>query len=354
MNKVNIDQLAVEALKKFKNPDDIQFGKTLVPGMVHCAFSNGQWGDISLVPYQALKIDPAAKVLHYAQEIFEGLKSYKNENGEVFLFRPEMNAQRFNYSARRMGMPELPESIFMESVETLIKYSHHTFTTQINDSFYLRPFMYGDEPQLGVKPSSTYQYYLIGGPAGNYFTRPSVKVRVETEAHRASSKGIGSAKTGGNYAASMASSLVTNKAGYDQTLWLDPIESEYIEELSGMNFFAVINGVLTTPELRGSILHGITRESLLAIAQNMGIKVEERQISIKTLMDQIDNKECTEVFASGTASVLTPIEALMLGDREAFVQYPHGEISLKLKAYLQNLQTGRSEDPFGWRHQVSL
>lgn len=354
MNAINIDPKAVEALKNFKNPDDIQFGKTLVPGMINCTYSDGKWGESSFIPYQALQIDPAAKVLHYAQEIFEGLKSYKNETGDVFLFRPEKNAQRFNYSARRMGMPELPENIFIESIETLVKYSHHTFTTGINDSFYLRPFMYGDEPQLGVKPSSTYQYYLIGGPAGNYFTRSSVKVRVERDSHRASSKGIGSAKTGGNYAASMASSIITKEEGYDQTLWLDPNESKYIEELSGMNFFAVINGVLTTPELRGSILHGITRESLLAIAEKMGVKVEERKMSISTLMDQIDSKECSELFASGTASVLTPIEALKLGDREAFVANPSGVLSLKLKEYLQNLQTGRSEDPFGWRHQVLI
>jgi branched-chain amino acid aminotransferase len=214
--------------------------------------------------------------------------------------------------------------------------------------------MFGDEPQLGVKPSSTYQYYVIGGPAGNYFTKTSVKVRVEKESHRASSKGIGSAKTGGNYAASMAANKVTNDPNYDQTLWLDPVYGEYIEELSGMNFFAVIDDVLVTPELNNSILHGITRASLLELAQSFGIKVSEKKISINELMDQIDNGNCTELFASGTASVLTPIECLRLDERESFVKYPSGNISLKLKDSLQKLQTGRSEDPFNWRRQVHL
>ena len=354
MKDISIDQKAVEALKSFRNPSDIQFGKTLVPGMIRSIYKDGKWSPLSLIPYEKIQIDPAAKVLHYAQEIFEGLKSYKNEDGNVFLFRPEKNAKRFNFSARRMGMPELPEEMFINSIETLVRYSHHTFTTGINDSFYLRPFMFGDEPQLGVKPSSTYQYLLIGGPAGNYFTKKSVKVRVEKESHRASSKGIGCAKTGGNYAASMEAHIKTNKADYDQTLWLDPTESKYVEELSGMNFFAVINGVLTTPNLGNSILHGVTRESLIEIAKKMGVETQERQISIYELMEQIDNGECSELFASGTASVLTPIECLMLDGKVSTVKFPEGDVSVKLKKYLQELQTGRSEDQFNWRYKVDL
>jgi len=354
MQEVKIDSQAIDNLKGFKNPQDIQFGKTLVPAMIRATYKDGKWSPLEMVPYQKILIDPAAKVLHYAQEIFEGLKSYKNEEDEVFLFRPLENAKRFNFSATRMGMPKLDHETFMLSLETLVKYSHHTFTTDIADSFYLRPFMFGDEPQLGVKPSSTYQYYLIGGPAGNYFTKPNVKVRVEHQSHRASAHGIGSAKTGGNYAASMSASFETSKIGYDQTLWLDPTHSEYIEELSGMNFFAVIDGVLTTPKLTDSILHGITRASLLELAKSMGVEVIEKSISINELMDQIDNKECTELFASGTASVLTPIECLMYKGREATVKSPEGDFSLKLRKRLQEIQTGRCEDPFTWRHQVRL
>ena len=354
MNNISIDQNAVEALRNFTNPSDIQFGKTLVPGMLKSTYSDGQWSPLELMPYQKILLDPAAKVLHYAQEIFEGLKSYKNEKGEVFLFRPDKNARRFNFSARRMGMPEFPEEMFINSLEALVRYSHHTFTTDINDSFYLRPFMFGDEPQLGVKPSSTYQYILIGGPAGSYFSRPSVRVRVEKESHRASSKGIGCAKTGGNYAASMEASIVTKEAGFDQTLWLDPAESKYIEELSGMNFFAVINGVLTTPKLGNSILHGVTRESLLTIANHMGVETQERHISITELMEQLDRGECTEMFACGTASVLTPIECLMLDEKISTAKHPEGDLSKKLKKFLQELQTGRSEDQFDWRIKVNI
>jgi branched-chain amino acid aminotransferase len=214
--------------------------------------------------------------------------------------------------------------------------------------------MFGDEPQLGVKPSSTYKFYLIGGPAGNYFTKPSVNVRVEDKSHRASAHGIGSAKTGGNYAASMAASIETEKENYDQTLWLDPTHNEYIEELSGMNFFAVINGELHTPKLTDSILHGITRASLIELARSMDIKTVERSISINELMDQIDSDICTELFASGTASVLTPISSLMYKKRVSSVKCPNGSLSMELRNTLQMIQTGRSVDSFNWQHQVNL
>ena len=354
MSTIEIDQTAIENLKNFTPPNDIIFGKTLVPAMIKCSFENGKWSNLEMLPYQKILIDPAAKVLHYAQEIFEGLKAYKNEEEKVFLFRPFENAKRFNFSATRMGMPSLDENLFVEAIETLVKHCHHFFTTDLGDSFYLRPFMFGDEPQLGVKPSSTYQFYLIGGPAGNYFTKPSVNVRVESESHRASAHGIGSAKTGGNYAASMAASIKTAEVKYDQTLWLDPTHSEYIEELSGMNFFAIINNELVTPKLTDSILHGITRASLLDLAKNMNINVIEKSISINELMDQIDSGECTELFASGTASVLTPISSLMYKDRVSNAKSPNGDLSLKLRENLQKIQTGRAVDPFNWRHEVKI
>lgn len=352
MSNIMIDQKAIDNLKNFSPPDEILFGKTLVPAMIRCSFENGKWSDLEMVPYQKILIDPAAKVLHYAQEIFEGLKAYKNDSERVFLFRPFENAKRFNFSATKMGMPQIDENIFIQAIETLVKHSQHFFTTEIGDSFYLRPFMFGDEPQLGVKPSSTYQFYLIGGPAGNYFTKSSVNVRVEDKSHRASAHGIGCAKTGGNYAASMAASLETAKVNYDQTLWLDPTHSEYIEELSGMNFFAIINNELVTPKLTDSILHGITRASLLELANSMNIKTQEKSISINELMDQMDNGECTELFASGTASVLTPISSLMYKGRVAKAQNPNGKLSLELKDKLQKIQTGRTDDPFKWQHEV--
>lgn len=354
MQSISIDQQAVKSLQDFKNPEEIRFGKTLVPAMLKVRYEAGQWNDAKLIPYGKIQLDPAAIVLHYAQEIFEGLKSYKNDDGEVFLFRPRENAKRFNLSAIKMGMPQIPEDLFVATLETFVKYSHHSFTTGLGDAFYLRPFMFGDEAQLGVRPSETYEYYLIGGPAGNYFTKASVQVRVEQKLHRASANGIGSAKTGGNYAASMAASITTKNQGLDQTLWLDPVHGKHIEELSGMNFFAVIDNVLVTPKIGESILHGITRASLIEIAQFMGMKTEQRDISITELMDQIDSGVCSELFASGTASVLAPISSLHLGERVSTTKNPSGLLSLKLKEFLQNLQTGRSEDPFNWRHKVEL
>jgi branched-chain amino acid aminotransferase len=346
-------QQALSNLKNFQPPETIQFGKTLVPAMVRSIFKNKEWTPLELIPYGPLQIDPAAKVLHYAQEIFEGLKSYKNPSGDIFLFRPYDNAQRFNYSANKMAMPELPEDFFIESLRLLVSNCQQFHTTHLADAFYLRPFMFGDEPQLGVRPSTSYQYYVIGGPAGNYFTNASVKVRVETKSHRASSKGIGRAKTGGNYAASMKAGLETTAIAYDQTLWLDPIHDRFVEEFSGMNFFAVIDNVLTTPLVNNSILKGITRDSILKLADFLKIPHQEKSIDIFELMDAIDNGRCQEIFACGTASVLTPVECLNLDNRVASLKKPQGEISLVLKKTLQEIQTGRREDPFGWRLQLN-
>lgn len=354
MKNININPNAIKALREFKNPTSIVFGKTLVPAMVHCSYQDGVWGDLSLIPYQMLQIDPAAKVLHYAQEIFEGLKAYKNEQGQVYLFRPEENAKRFNLSAHRIGMPSIDTDMFLQSVDLLSHYSSSSMGTHLEDSFYLRPFMFGDEAQLGVKPSSTYQYYCIGGPAGNYFSKSSVRLRVEREEHRAAMKGTGTAKTGGNYAASLASSIRSQELGFDQTLWLDPIEGRFIEELSGMNFFAVIHDVLVTPPLGNTILHGITRDSLLKLALKRGYTVQERPIDINELMNLIKSGECLEAFACGTASVLTPIGSIFDGTEELVLKYPEGLLSTLLKRDLLMIQTGRSEDSFGWRHAVSV
>lgn len=352
MHEATIDPKALSLLKDYQNPKEIFFGKTFVPAMIECSFQDGSWEPLKLIPYQKILIDPAAKVLHYAQEIFEGLKCYKNPDGQSFLFRPYENAKRFNHSAKKMGMPSLPEEVFVKSLEVLAGHSSHSFQTEIGDSFYLRPFMFGDEAQLGVRPSCSYKYYLIGGPAGNYFTKSSVRVRVEDNAHRASAHGIGSAKTGGNYAASMEASLKTKKMGYDQTLWLDPVSTQSIEELSGMNFFAIIDNILVTPKKSDSILHGITRDSLLKLASSWGHKTEERDISILKLLSQIEQGKCTEAFASGTAAVLTPIESLYYKNKEYRFLKPHGEMSLKLKSELLKIQSGRTSDSFGWVHPI--
>lgn len=350
---IKIESKTVEQnLLSFRYPKDVSFGKEFVPGMIRCHFRDGKWGDLELIDYGSIPLNPAAKVLHYSQEIFEGLKAYKNEDDQAFLFRPKKNAARFNESAKLMGMPEFPEDLFIESLKELVKYCAHSFGTDLNSSFYLRPFMIGDEPLLGVKPSTTYQYYLIGCPAGNYFSKESIDVKIERNGHRAAPKGVGNAKTGGNYAASMASSLDTIAKGHDQTLWLDPVHNDFIEELSGMNFFCVIDGVLHTPPVGHTILNGITRDSLITLAKNLGYEVREERLSLKKIFEQIKENICTEAFACGTASVVVPIAKLHDGSDSAKLKNSQGKISLELKDHLLKIQTGRAADNFNWSTQV--
>jgi branched-chain amino acid aminotransferase len=352
MTSMSENQSVIEKLAKYRPDPNVGFGKTLVPAMVKATYQEGQWSDLELIDYAPIQLDPAAKVLHYAQEIFEGLKAYRNEKDEVYLFRPEMNANRFNFSARRMGMPELPVEMFLHSIEMLLQHCPQAIGNELGQSFYLRPFMIGDEPQLGVKPSLTYQYLLIGGPSGNYFTNPNIKIYVEREAHRAAPLGTGNAKTGGNYAASLDSYVRTMEHGYDQTLWLDPVYNLFVEELSGMNFFTVIDEVLVTPPVGTSILKGITRDSLLKLADHIGIKTEERKINIEELFTLIKEERCTEAFACGTASVVVPISQIRDEEKEVFLPKPDGELALKLKDLMLKIQSGRESDPFDWQYPL--
>lgn len=349
--KIKYSDEARAAIENFSIPSDISFGKVMAPAMMNCYYDGLKWGDIEILPYGNIAINPAAKVLHYAQEIFEGLKAYKGEDGELYLFRPEYNAKRFIHSAKMMGMAVLPQEYFMESIKEFVKLSSRLIGNKLGDSFYLRPFMFGDEPQLGVKASKTYQYYLIGGPTGSYFSGDKVKVRIERKLHRAASHGTGTAKTGGNYAASLASSSETYSVGYDQTLWLDSISGKNIEELSGMNFMAVIDNVLVTPKLSDSILHGVTRDSILKIGESLGYQVKEADIAINELLEQVSSGACSEAFACGTASVVSPIDRFMDNGVE-YILNQKTQMGKEIKNRLQLIQTGRCEDQFGWRYKV--
>ncbi len=309
-------------------------------------------GRAEIRPYGPLQLDPASKVLHYAQEIFEGMKAYKNEAGDLYLFRPEMNARRFNASAKRMAMPEISEKDYLESVEVFSEAMRPHVPTGINKSLYLRPFMIATEPTLGVRASETYSYYMIGCLVESYFSRPNVKVYVEMEQCRAAPGGIGFAKTGGNYGASLMAFNKTKAMGFDQTLWLDAIEKKYVEEMSGMNFFAILGDELTTPKLTETILAGITRESILKIAHEFGLRPVERKIDINELVKQIESGECSEAFACGTASVLTPIECLTYNDKLYKLKCPLGKKSVEIREKFLRLQRGLEPDPYGWTLKV--
>lgn len=354
MRKIEIHPEAVELSKKFSIQDvNLGFGKYVSPIMVKAEFKNNAWGQMELLPYGPLALDPCAKVLHYAQEIFEGLKAYRTPENEVNLFRPELNARRFNFSARRMAMPEIPEETFIEACTTITAYSHHLVPKRMGESLYLRPMMIASEAGLGIKPAKEFLFVVVASPSGNYFSNSSVKVYVEMDEVRAAHGGIGAAKTGGNYAASLQAYARTLEIGCDQTMWVDAEKREYVEEMSGMNFFAVINGGLITPPLSDSILDGITRRSLIELAQHKKIHVSEERIHLNDLFAKIKTGECSEAFVCGTAAVIVPIGSFRLKDGTTHhVQEATGKLSIMLRDELINIQAGRVPGPEGWLHPV--
>jgi len=337
---------ALTSLKDFNLPNNIGFGAITAPIMVNCDFKDGVWGKMQILPYGPIQLLPVAKVFHYAQEIFEGMKAYRVDGHGPLLFRPEMNAQRFNFSAERMAMPAIPQEIFLEAVHALAALCAPIIPSQTGESLYIRPVMFATEASLGIRPSKEFKFMIIASPSAAYFSQGTLPVLVERDATRTFQGGIGMAKTGGNYAAAMHASIKAIELGYLQTLWLDGEDKEYIEELSGMNFFAVIDGVVTTPELTSTVLDGITRDSILTLAKHLGLQVKERRLGITELLSAIKSGHCTEAFACGTAAIITPIDSFgeKDGTRYAFPEIK-GEISQKLRAGLLAVQEGRAPSP---------
>ena len=316
------------------------------------ADGQGGWANARIEPYGPIPMDPAAAVLHYGQEIFEGLKAYRHADGSVWSFRPEANAARFNTSARRLALPELPEETFLESLRQLVATDVAWVPSQDGEALYLRPFMIATEAFLGVRPAREVSYRVIASPAGNYFggeLKP-VSIWLSTQYARAGEGGTGEAKCGGNYAASLAAQLEAESHGCKQVLFLDPFNDNAIEELGGMNIFFVFkDGRLVTPALNGHILHGITRSSVMQLAADRGMKVEERKITIDEWRSGVASGEITEAFACGTAAVITPIGELKTA--EGTIASPGtgaGEVTMGIREQLLGIQTGAVEDLHGW------
>src|ERR1041384_7992607 len=336
------------------------FGQHCTDHMVTIRWNREKgWHDAEVGPYSTLALDPAAMVLHYGQAIFEGLKAYRQPDGSIASFRPEANAERFRASARRMAMPELPDELFLESVRQILAVDGHWVPSAPEESLLLRPFMISTEKGLGVRPSSEYLYVLIASPAGSYFAsgvRP-VSVWLSTEYVRAAPGGTGAAKFAGNYAASLVAQAQAAEKGCDQVVWLDAVERRYVEEMGGMNLAFVLgsgsDAKLVTPELSGSLLPGITRDSLLTLAQDLGYQVEERRISTDEWEKKAESGELTEVFACGTAAVITPVGHVKHADGEFSVSGGEtGVVTRKLRERLTGLQHGSVEDTHGWMKKL--
>ena len=346
-------------VEKTKNPKEIPgednpltFGTIFTDHMFMMNYETGKgWFDPRIVPYQKLELEPSAMVFHYAQEMFEGLKAYRADDGRALLFRPDMNAKRANETNKRLCIPQIPEEDFVQAIKELVKVDEAWIPTKEGTSLYVRPFIIATDEFLGVRPSDTYLFIIILSPVGAYYPEGlnPVKIWIEDDYVRAVRGGIGFAKTGGNYAASLAAQVKAHDEGYSQVLWLDGVERKYIEEVGAMNIFFKINGKVVTPMLNGSILPGITRNSTIELLKQWGIPVEERKISVDELLEAATNGSLEEVFGTGTAAVISPVGHLRFEDNVIQVQDGGiGPISQKLYATIVCTQLGRIADVNNW------
>lgn len=342
---------------KYDDETKLAFGRIFTDRMLLIEWKAGQgWVDARIKPYEPFVLDPACLVFHYAQEIFEGLKAYKRQDDTITLFRPEMNAHRFNLSAERMSMPQLPEELFLKGIEDLVSMEKDWVPASEGTSLYIRPAMIAVEPVLGVKPSDHYYFYVILSPVGAYYASGfnPVKIMVEDNYVRAVPGGTGEAKTGGNYASSLKAGLEAKKKGYDQVLWLDGVHRRYVEEVGAMNMFFAYGDLVVTSPLTGSILNGVTRDSAIKLAASLGFRVEERLIDINELMADIKAGKVTEAFGSGTAAVITPVGTLSFkGEDYTIGSGGVGSLTRKLYDTLTGIQYGRIDDRFGWVRKIA-
>jgi branched-chain amino acid aminotransferase len=345
---------AAERAALMANPG---FGRVFTDHMVTVRYAEGKgWYDPLVSARSPITLDPATAVLHYAQEIFEGLKAYRTDDGGVVSFRPEANARRFRDSAARMAMAQLPDELFLSSIDELVTIDEQWVPTDPDGSLYIRPFMYASEVFLGVKPSAEYLYVVIASPVGSYFKTglKPISVWISTTYTRAARGGTGAAKCGGNYASSLVAQAEAADHGCDQAVFLDTNELKFVDELGGMNiFFAYDDGSLATPPLTGTILAGITRDSIIMLARAEGRTVEERPISVDDWRADAASGRLTEVFACGTAAVITPIGTVRSPDGEfTIADGGSGPIASGLRQRLRDIQRGRAEDPYGWVHRI--
>ena len=348
----NIKITRAATLKEKPDSSKLVFGKNMTDHMFLVDYDEGQgWHDPRIVPYGPLQIDPAAKVLHYAEEIFEGLKAYRTADGSIQLFRIKDNIDRMNKSAERLCLPQIPEELAMAGIVELVKVEQDWVPSEKDTSLYIRPFMIGLDAALGVHSSKHVQYIVVVCPVGAYYPEGlnPVKIYVEDQDVRAVKGGTGMAKTGGNYAASLRAGDRAEKAGYSQVLWLDGVHRKYIEEVGSMNVMFKVAGKILTPDLNGSVLDGITRRSCIQLLKDWGYEVEERRISAEELFEAAENGTLEEAWGTGTAAVVSPIGELAMEDKKVTVSGGKiGPITQKLYDELTGIQWGRVADPHNW------
>jgi branched-chain amino acid aminotransferase len=326
----------------------LPFGKVFSDHMFLADYDNGEWSNLRVLPYGPIPMSPAISALHYGQAIFEGMKAYRQSNGKISVFRPEKNWERFNKSAYRMAMPAIPQDIFMQGIAALLEIDEKWIPSQDGYSLYIRPVMYATDPYLGVRASDSYTFALLTTPTGLYYSK-ALRVKIETEYTRADDGGVGFAKTAGNYARSLFPFAEAMKDGFDQLIWTDAASHEYIEEAGTANLIFVINGKLVTPSVRSTVLDGVTRDTLIHLAKQAGIEVEERRVSVKEVIEGIESGALTDAFAAGTAATVTPIgEIGYLGKLYTLPDPSTRVVSAGIAKTLNDIRYGLIPDEFGW------
>ena len=327
---------------------NIHFGHVFTDHMLVAEYADGKWQQVEIKPYQPLTFAPSLAAIHYGQSIFEGIKAYKNAKGEAVIFRPEENFNRFNQSAVRMEMPEVPASIFMDGMKQLINIDKEWIPSMENHSLYIRPFMFATDEFIGVRPSATYQFIIILSPTGPYYDKP-MRIAVEEKYTRAAPGGVGEAKNAGNYGGSLKPAQDAIRNGFDQVLWTDAFEHKWLQEVGTMNVFFVLKDAVVTPSLEeGTILNGVTRKSAIVVLREMGLNVEERRVNVDELTKAYEAGNFVEAFGTGTAATISRIKELSYKDKHMVFDLDNAKVSQELAKRLNDIRTGVAEDKHGW------
>ncbi len=355
MNYIAQDKISVKRAEATRinevDFDNLVFGKSFTDHMFECDFKDGEWQNPTIRPYGPLTISPAAKVFHYGQAVFEGMKAYKDESGKVFLFRPEENFKRINKSSARMAIPEFPRDLFFEALHKLIELDRDWVKPGVGNSLYIRPFAMATEAGVSASPSSEYKFMILLSPVNAYYSG-DVKVVIAETYSRSADGGVGFAKAAGNYGAQFYPTNLAREKGFQQVIWTDSNEHKYLEEAGTMNVFFRINDTLITAPISDRILDGVTRKSVIDLAKRSGIPVDIRKIEVSELLTASSNGSLKEIFGAGTAAVISPVSAF--GYKEDIYELPANEDSYaaRFKRELMDIQYNRAEDPFEWRYEL--
>ena len=343
---------AEQSKLKDLNLENLPFGKYFTDHMLEADYENGEWKNVEIKPYQPLLLSPSMAALHYGQAIFEGIKAYKDSEGNAYIFRPQDNFKRFNISAERMQMPAVPEELFMEGMRQLIEIDKNWIPYKKDHSLYIRPFMFSSDELIGVRPSDSYKFMIILSPTGPYYSAP-MRIYVEEQYVRAVPGGVGYAKAAGNYGAAMYATAEAKKKGYDQVLWTDAFEHKYVQECGTMNVFFIIGNTAITPSLeQGTILDGVTRQSTITLLKEMGFNVEERLLSIDDIIDAYKANLLYEVFGTGTAATISMIKELRYKDFVMQFDVDNWKTAPTIKKWLTDIRESRREDKYNWMMKV--